>query len=242
MRFSVFGAVPLLMASVSFSTFSLSASAESFRDCPQFFPSRPPVVKNMPRLRELCFNEFAVLHSGETKTPLYVAQRLNARGLAAGANIKRKDKFYPEARLPMADRAQLDDYKRSGYSRGHMAAAGDMSTEQGKAQSFSLANMVPQDPKHNGGAWGQIEQDTRRYIRRADGDVFVITGPVFGASTRTIGANRVRVPEAVFKLVYDPGTGKSWVHWQENAARTRVTPPISYAEFVRRTGLNFLGD
>ena len=231
------------MASVSFSTFSLSAAAESFRDCPQFFPSRPPVVKNMPRLRELCFNEFAVLHSGETKTPLYVAQRLNARGLAAGANIKRKDKFYPEARLPMADRAQLDDYKRSGYSRGHMAAAGDMGTEQGKAQSFSLANMVPQDPKHNGGAWGLIEQDTRRYIRRADGDVFVITGPVFGASsTGAIGENRVRVPDAIFKLVYDPATGKSWVHWQENAAATRVTPPISYAEFVRRTGLNFLGD
>lgn len=200
------------------------------------------MVKHLPRLRELCFNEFAVLHSGETKTPVYVAQRLNARALAAGANIKRKDKFYAEARLPLADRAQLEDYKRSGYSRGHMAAAGDMGTEQGKAQSFSLANMVPQDPKHNGGAWGLIEQDTRRYVRRADGDVFVITGPVFGASTETIGAGHVRVPEAIFKLVYDSSTGKSWVHWQENVAATRVTQPISYAEFVRRTGLNFLRD
>ena len=240
MRSSVFGAVPLLCFSV---LFSLPASAESFRDCPQFFPSRPPVLKQQPRLRELCFNEFAVLYSGESKTPLYVAQRLNARGLEQGAKLKRKDKFYPEARLPFADRAQLDDYKRSGYSRGHMAAAGDMSTKEGKAQTFSLANMVPQDAKHNGGAWSRIEQDTRRYVRRAEGDVFVVTGPVFGkASHETIGRNRVRVPEALFKLVYDPATGKSWVHWQQNAANTRVKPPLTYAEFVQRTGLNFLGD
>ncbi|MNO09600.1 hypothetical protein D3C81_2328780 [compost metagenome] len=52
----------------------------------------------------------------------------------------------------------------------------------------------------------------------------------------------MRVPQALFKLVYDPGTGKSWVHWQQNAADTRVTEPISYAEFVRRTGLEFLRD
>ncbi|MDR2336254.1 MAG: DNA/RNA non-specific endonuclease [Burkholderiaceae bacterium] len=239
MRFSFLGAVSLL--SVSWALLP-AAHAESFADCPQFFPAKPPAVTQFQRLRELCFNEFAVLHSGETKTPVYVVQRLNARKLEQGANIKRKDRFYPEARLPSADRAQLDDYKRSGFSRGHMAAAGDMSTEEGKAQTFSLANMVPQDPKHNGGAWGRIEQDTRRYIRRAGGDVFVITGPVFGDARQTIGAGRVRVPQALFKLVYDPGTGKSWVHWQQNAADTRVTEPISYAEFVRRTGLEFLRD
>lgn len=240
MRMSVFALAPVLAGCISVSS---SATADSFADCPQFFPARPPVVKQFQRQRQLCFREFAVLHSGETKTPLYVAQRLNARLLSEAADLKRKDRFYPEARLPYADRAQLDDYKRSGYSRGHMAPAGDMATEKGKAQSFSLANMVPQDAKHNGGAWARIEQDTRRYIRRAKGDVFVITGPVFGAGSReTIGAGRVRVPEAVFKLVYDQNTGRSWVHWQRNAASTRVTEPITYDEFVRRTGLDFLGD
>ncbi|OYD48136.1 hypothetical protein CBY09_21590 [Acidovorax kalamii] len=33
--------------------------------------------------------------------------------------------------------------------------------------------------QHNGGAWNKIEQDTRHYVKRAKGDVFVITGPVF---------------------------------------------------------------
>lgn len=234
MRFPVSMAATLVFVGPAFS------QPTSFSSCPHFFPGKPPVVISFSRLRELCFDEFAVLHSGQTKTPVYVAQRLNARRLGAAKNIQRRDRFYPEARLPLADRAQLDDYKRSGYSRGHMAAAADMSSEEAKAQSYSLANMVPQDAKHNGGAWSQIEQDTRRYIRRTKGEVFVFTGPVFDAAPPTIGAGRVHVPSAIFKLVYDASTGRSWVHWQNNRTDTRVTPPISYAEFVRRTGLHFL--
>lgn len=234
MRFPVSMAVVLVLAGPAFS------QPTSFSACPHFFPTKPPVVSGFSRLRELSFDELAVLHSGQTKTPVYVAQRLNARRLDAAKDIQRRDRFYPEARLPPADRAQIEDYKRSGYSRGHMAAAADMSSEKAKAQSYSLANMVPQDPKHNGGAWSQIEQDTRRYIRRAKGDVFVFTGPVFDAAPPTIGAGQVHVPSAIFKVVYDARTGSSWVHWQNNSADTRVTPPISYAEFVRRTGLQFL--
>src|SRR5690606_35312687 len=52
-----------------------------FSACPQFFPAqRPPVVPAAQGLRELCFSGFAILHSGQTKTPVFVAQRLN-RGL-----------------------------------------------------------------------------------------------------------------------------------------------------------------
>ena len=129
-------------------------------------------------LRELCYAAFAVLHSGETKTPVYVAQRLNRKSLE-DAHERRADKFFADARLPAAERAELSDYKHSGYSRGHMAPAGDMATPTSMAQSFSLANMVPQNAQQNGGSWARIEQDTRKYVLRASGDVYVITGPVF---------------------------------------------------------------
>lgn len=97
----------------------------SFAECRQFFPEgRPPVVPKRPALRELCYEAFAVLHSGESKTPVYVAQRLNRKSIE-DADERRADKFFADARLPAADRAELEDYKRSGFSRGHMAPAGD---------------------------------------------------------------------------------------------------------------------
>lgn len=216
------------------------ALAAGFDDCPQFFAGKPPSTSAYGQLRQICLDEFAVLHSGQTKTPIFVAQRLNARMLEKAKDLKRSDKFYAESRLPSADRAQLSDYKHSGLSRGHMAAAGDMSTKQGKAQSYSLANMVPQDPTQNGKPWSQIEQDTRRYIRRAQGDVFVITGPVFGKQRRTIGEGQVWVPDAVFKMVYDPATGQRWVHLQDNQPSAKAGKPLSYEEFVQRTGIRLL--
>ena len=49
----------------------------------------------------------------------------------------------------------------------HMAHAGDMPTPTAVAQSVSLANMVPQNAQHNGGAWNKIDQDTRHYVKPA---------------------------------------------------------------------------
>ncbi len=213
----------------------------SFAQCPQFFPNRQaPVVPAGPSLRELCFSSFAILHSGQAKTPVFVAERLNRRSLEQAQGVQRTDKFYADARLPKAERAELGDYRGSGYSRGHMAPAANMATPDAMAQSFSLANMVPQDQRHNGGAWSSIEQDTRKYAMRATGDVYVFTGPVYASRPKTIGAGQVAVPSQIFKVVYDASTGRSWVHWQANHPDTKAGPPISYDEFVQRTGLHLL--
>ncbi|WP_081477964.1 DNA/RNA non-specific endonuclease [Achromobacter arsenitoxydans] len=211
-----------------------------FAECPQFFPKeRPPVVPASQTLRELCFSTFAILHNGQTKTPVFVAERLNRKLLTQAQGMPRTDKFYAEARVPRAERAELVDYRGSGYSRGHMAPAGDMSTREAMAQSFSLANMVPQDQTHNAGPWSQIEQDTRKYAMRAPGDVYVFTGPYYGDKPKAIGSG-VAVPSHIFKVVYDATTGRSWVHWQANSAHTSAGAPISYEEFVRRTGMQLL--
>jgi endonuclease G len=44
----------------------------------------------------------------------------------------------------------------------------------------------------------------------------------------------------LFKLVFDATTGRAWVHWQDHAPGQRVGRPISYDEFVRRTGVAWL--
>ena len=212
-----------------------------FADCPQHFPQGiAPAVAPAPRQRALCYDAFAVLHYGETRTPLFVAERLNRQSVEAAKGEQRTNKFFADARLPRSERAELSDYKGSGYARGHMAPAGNMPNSTAMAQSFSLANMVPQDQRQNSGPWSKIEQDTRRYAARAQGDVFVITGPVFDANSPTVGPNQVRVPSYLFKLVYDATTHKAWAHWQPNAPEARVSPPISYQELERRIGMALL--
>lgn len=224
---------------------SIQASAlqqPNFRACPQFFVNgSAPQVANLQqwKARPLCYDAFAVLHSGVTKTPMLVAERLSREQLLDAKDEKRRNRFFADARLPFAERAQLEDYKGSGFDRGHMAPAGDMPSAQAMAQSFSLANMVPQAPKNNQRSWNGIEQATRKYVMRARGDVYVISGPVFGANADTIGRSKVWVPDFLFKLVYDPSTGKAWAHWLENTDEARVGRPISYEELVRRTGIEF---
>ena len=227
-----------------FATGTASHAAEDFAACPQFFANaKPPVVAPRPTNRALCYDAFAILHSGESKTPVYVAEKLN-RASVADADEKRTNRFFPDARLRSAERATLEDYKNSGYDRGHMAPAGDMPTAQAMAQSFSLANMVPQAPEHNRGVWAKsVEMATRNYVKRAAGDVYVITGPVFVpgiAQSPSIGPGQVRVPKYLFKLVYDQSRNRAWAYWSENSNATAASKPISYAELMKRTGVEFL--
>lgn len=244
--------VVLSLASAAFTQWSCARSSQfdsaalltpqptSFAQCPQFFAKgAPPVVESRPHLRQLCYESFAILHSGATKMPVFVAQRLNRQSVE-DANEKRAKHFFADARLPSDERAELEDYKNSGYSKGHMAPAGDMPTPTAMTQSFSLANMVPQNIQHNSGPWNKIERDTRLYALRAKGDVFVITGPVFTDHSPRIRGHGLKVPTYLYKLVYDATEKRAWAHWQENRDGETAGRPISYQELVNRTGIEFL--
>lgn len=243
MRFPVLKQYALgVAASVLFVVGNLVwAGSSDFAQCRQLFPNQtPPPIHFQQEMkpRALCFDGYAVLHSGVSHTPIYVVEKLNRSVLEP--EVDRTDRFYEEARLPHAERADLNDYQGSGYDRGHMAPAADMGTDQAMAQSFSLANMVPQAPQNNRKTWAKLEKDTRKYVMRAEGDVYVISGPVYDARPSTIGRNRVWVPQHLFKLVYDPNSHRAWAHWIDNTDDAKAGRPISYDELVRRTGVEFL--
>ena len=122
-----------------------------------------------------------------------------------------------------------------------MGPAADMPTPNAMAQSFSLANMVPQAPENNRGVWAKnVEKTTRQYAMRASGDVFVFTGPVFSGQVTAIGAGQVWVPTYLFKLVYDSQANRAWAFWVTNSNDAQAGRPITYQELVRRTGIEFL--
>lgn len=187
--------------------------------------------------RDLCFDSFAVLYSPYSKKPIYTVEKLN-RARLTGDRPKRTNNFYEEARLRNSERSRLQDYQGSGWDRGHNAPAADMPNENAMAQSFSLANMMPQAPENNRGVWSKdVEQATRKFALRSKGDVFVYTGSV--GNIGSIGQSKVVIPEYLYKLVYDESNHRAWAFWVPNTNDARVDGIISYQELMKRTGYDF---
>jgi endonuclease G len=207
--------------------------------CPEHFAvGQAPDLVN-PRLaagtRALCFQGFAVLHSALTRTALYSAEHLTAGRIETARGTPRTGEFHPEPALPPGERADLADYARSGFDRGHLAPSGDMPDPEAQQESFTLANMVPQAPKLNRGVWEGIESAVRTLAQRR-GELYVVTGPIFkGGELSTIG--HVVVPTYVFKAVLDPRSRSAAAYVAENTDEAAWTP-ISIAQLTRFTGIN----
>jgi endonuclease G len=184
----------------------------------------------------LCYEEFAVMHSGIARTPLWSAEHLDEKQVNGAKAIKRKNTFHAEDRLPESDRAELSDYARSGYDRGHMAPSGNMPTETAQHESFSLANIIPQNPKNNQRLWAAIEEATRDRVE-AEGPVYIVTGPIFeGASLQRLNG-RVLIPTAVYKAIYDPVRNQAAAYVTPNAPGMEYQT-LSIAELEQRIKIN----
>ena len=58
----------------------------------------------------------------------------------------------------------LEDYRNSGFSRGHLCPSADRQcTKEQNKQTFFLTNMQPQWQEHNGGLWKNLEDLVRNF-------------------------------------------------------------------------------
>lgn len=209
--------------------------------CPaHYVDGRKPEITN-PKLdvatKELCYNVFGIMHSGITRTPLWSAEHLTANNLEAAQDLSRENSFHAERKLPAAQRAELADYARSGFDRGHMAPNGDMPDRQSQRDSFTLANMVPQDSRNNRYVWAGIEGAVRKMAKK-EGDLYVITGPAFiGGNLRKVG--RVIVPSHLYKAVYSPRQRAGAAYFIENVD-TKTYEVLSIAQLEDRIGIDLL--
>lgn len=219
----------------------LAAAPASAGACPaHYVDGRLPEIRNQKlasATKELCFEVFGVMHSGVTRTPLWSAEYLRADQLEAAHDLSRENSFHAEPQLPPSQRAELSDYARSGFDRGHMSPNGDMPDRQSQHESFTLANMVPQDADINRHVWAGIEGVVRKMAKK-EGALYVITGPAFiGTSLRKVG--NVMVPSHVYKLVYSPRqrAGAAW--FIENRANAE-SQSISIAQLESTIGIDLL--
>lgn len=190
----------------------------------------------------LCRKGFLLSHDSGRKTPAWVAERVTRDRLRL--KLKRSDNFRPDSDLPKGSRAELSDYKGSGYDRGHMAPAADMGWDgQAMSESFYLSNMVPQvGAGMNRGIWAELEKKVRNWVQQR-GELYVYSGPIYReGEAKTIGANKVAVPGSLFKVILDPKQREAMALIMPNQPlRTEDLPKylVPVREVERQTGLQF---
>lgn len=220
-------------------------TAQNLSSCSHhFYDGVPPVLTGDKGIKlardnyELCFDGFGVLYSGVSRTPIYSASYLTKSRIEQARTLIRKDSFHEEVRLPVHVRAMLGDYQRSGYDRGHLSPNGDMANVSEQFDSFSLANIVPQDNEHNRGVWQSIEKDVRNLAVKY-GELYVVTGVVFnGEKVASIGGG-VLVPSHLFKAVYAPSVGRVGVYYSPNNSAGELEY-INLSELTERTGIHVM--
>ena len=228
------------LALLTFLLAPAAARAQPAASCPQLFANgQAPALLNArlaDRTQSLCYSAYAVLDSGITRGALWSAEHPTAARLAAASQTRRVNLFHPEYALPSPDRAELADYARSGFDRGHMTPSGDMPGPAAQEESFSLANIVPQTAQLNRGAWVRIESAVRSLVKRR-GEAYIVTGPAFqGANLQQIGG-RVLVPSSTWKAIYVPATGETGA-WSCTNTVAPECSVLSVADLAAQTGVD----
>ena len=161
-------------------------------------------------------------------------------------NVHRAKRFNPDLKVKSRS-AIYYDYRGSGYSRGHLAPAGDMAfNEEAMKESFLMGNITPQKRAFNGGIWNELEQNVRNWAWK-DNKLFIATGPVINNSiTNFIGKNKVGVPNKFYKVILDIDDPErkaiGFVIPNKRSERPLQEYAASIDSIEKLTGINFFKD
>lgn len=142
--------------------------------------------------------QLATSYDTTRKVPNWTAWTLDVTnfGPATRATTFRIDPLLPTG----TPQARDSDYTNSGFDRGHLCPSADRtSTDPDNDATFFLTNVVPQTHASNAGPWLDLEDEARTLANQGK-RLVIIAGPIFGATTQTIGTG-VHVPVSMFKVV-----------------------------------------
>ncbi|MNC01072.1 Nuclease precursor [compost metagenome] len=185
----------------------LMCSASAFADCESIMPGGEPQIPGSIRLCR-AQEAYLTVYNPYCKVPYYSAEIITARSI--GGN-RRGNNFREDPALDPSVRSTLNDYKKTGFDRGHLAPAADFSySASAMSESFLLSNMIPQYHNPNAGIWSEAEAFAREKAMQQP--VRVISGPMFETLPVQYIGNGVCVPTSTFKIVIEPnGRSTSFV-------------------------------
>ena len=231
----------LLLVAVSFSAFSADQQPPNLQAAcgPQLPYGMPTIVAKNPII---CRNAYILMHDPVAKIPRWVAWTLtpdHAIGCVARTNA-----FAADQSLPVDKRSDPKDYVGSGYDQGHLANNADMSwDDQVEHESFYMSNMSPQLPSVNRGTWKNLESATRAWVYSTKHAHTIYAGNIYSSTSRSIGADRVTVPDALFKIVIDDTTKKSFAFLfphKDGLDSDFTKYQVTVADVEKASGIKFL--
>ena len=142
------------------------------------------------------------LYSEEHEQPFWV-KYISTKQHIQNKKYKRKNNFREDP-MVQTQSATLIDYVKGGYDRGHLCPAGDMSfSMEAMSESFYMSNMSPQSPSFNRGKWKSLEEKARKWSVKYDSAI-IYCGGVLSNISKSIGPNKVSVPNYYYKVIYCP--------------------------------------
>ena len=213
------------------------AHASALEDC------RPQIKYGAPSNAGLLLCRLAYVLSYNTAhgTPDWVAYHLTEAEIHG--NFLRTNDFRPDPELDRHHGAILADYQHSGYVPGQMVPADDMKwSARAMSESFLLSSAVPLVPGMEGGIWQTLQQNVRDWVRQR-GDLYIVAGPIYDGTPKTIGANHVAVPTACYEVIFDPVRVDAIAFIIPNRTENPLDLPkfiVSVNTVEKRTGLRFL--
>jgi endonuclease G len=189
-----------------------------------------------------CHDGYALLHDNEARIAVWAAWTLTPTE-SVGC-IPRTDAFVADLALVKGKRAEVSDYNKSGFDKGHMVPDGDLSWDQQvEYESFLMSNMSPQYPNLNRGVWKHLEASSRAWAQQRSHSLTIYSGNIYRVGTsKTIGAGRVVVPDRLYKIVIDDVTGEVLAFLFDNVPKQEIDLKArltSVAEIEAQTGVTF---
>ncbi|WP_299623453.1 DNA/RNA non-specific endonuclease [uncultured Tenacibaculum sp.] len=145
-------------------------------------------------------NGYSLSYDEKHEQAEWVAYRLHSNDIAYS---KFKRPYFIQDPKVKTQSSDWRNYKKSGYDKGHLCPAGDRkATLKAFNETFYTSNITPQKHDFNAGIWNRLEQKVRYWAKR-NKQVYVVTGGILNSGNKTIGKEKVTVPNTFYKIVLD---------------------------------------
>lgn len=220
----------------------LAKNKEGWRlEFPRFYQGDAPTFEVCHSTKQYGIT-YCLEWDGEKKSNRWTCYEMYSGNMQS--NVKRSDDFREDTDIPSQYRTTLEQYRGSGFSRGHLCPSSDrLCSREQNSQTFFLSNMQPQIQVHNGGVWNDLEQRVRSWAGNCD-TLYVVKAATIDQEDDIQGytSSGLLIPENFYMalMAYNKKANKyeALGIWSPHYGGSTTTY-VSIDELERRTGIDF---